>query len=62
MPYTMRKTPRSSFMFGDDGVDFLGVQIYPPSPPATPPTTASGPNYLVWGGVAILAYLILKKR
>jgi hypothetical protein len=77
MSYTMRKTPRSSFMTRMFG---MGAAVVAPEPPtmapptptvivpptaapvATPAATSSLGRYVLWGGVAYLAYYLLSKE
>jgi hypothetical protein len=73
----MRKTPRSSFMLrrGGMGDDATGTIVSPGvmSPPITPivptvampPTPAPTPSltrYVIWGGLAYLAYWLWPKE
>lgn len=67
--YTMRRTPKSSFMVGtgDATLTISATPVYAPtvaSPPFAPPgaSATSSPNYLMYalvGGGALVAYLLL---
>lgn len=61
MPYTMRKTPRSSFMLGDvTGTIASPIAIVAPTPPVATDTGLG--RYVLWGGLAYLAYWLLSKE
>lgn len=60
--YTMRKTPRSSFMVGTGGVTIQPTSVYVPPPP---PPSAGHSNYLLYalvGTGVLVAYLRFRKR
>lgn len=75
MAYALRKTPRSSFMtrmFGMGDVTssttsmvMTPIAVVAPMPPtpATPDASSSGlGSYVLWGGLAYLAYWFLSKE
>ena len=74
MSYAMRKTPRSSFMvrhggIGDDATativspGIVPTVAMPPTPAPTPSDTSSGlTRYVLWGGLAYLAYWLWSKE
>jgi hypothetical protein len=77
MGYTMRKTPRSSFMSKCSGmgditptVAVAPVAVVAPLPPVSAPAPTVAPStdssmglgtYVLFGGIAYLAYLMWKE-
>lgn len=59
--YTMRKTPRSSFMVGTGGLTIQPTSVYVPPPPPPSP----GQHYVMYalvGTGVLVAYLLFRKR